>query len=653
MPSFLFIPCFMKKFALLASIVVVILGFHLFATVPIASGVDETNEVRNTFNQDLNTVIKSIDQLDLALDAAHADIDKVTSAFKELRLNFKKVEYLLEYYDADFVKKKVNGANLYWLNEGVPEIEEMAPHGLQVIEELLFTGDVRSNKGEVMAELDDLHKLLSAYRKRHLERPMYDYQIWEAIRYELVRVYTLGLTGFDSPVLLHSIPEAKVVFESLLETYSVYKAKLEDLDPDLSNLLVDRFSGASAYLENHSDFNEFDRLHFLREYVDPIFAGTLEAQQLLRAYIPSKYYSTPSAFNYESQSLFAKDFLNASYYSKFNGIPSPEILNLGQQLFYDPILSKNNKRACASCHDATKAFTDGKTKSLAFDGVGEVDRNAPTLINSAFSDRYFYDFGVENIEDQTEMVVTSHKEFATDYKEVVAKISKSNEYQELFKKAFDIQEGAINRNTLTYALAEYVRSLNAFDSQFDKYARGETQTIDDRVKNGFNLFAGKAGCATCHFIPVFNGTVPPNFTESESEVLGVLANEDFENPVLDADAGRYETWKQNASIFYRSFKTVTVRNVALTAPYMHNGSFSTLEKVVDFYNEGGGKGLGLDVPNQTLPEDPLNLTRQEKRDLVLFMEALTDTVGLTSKPKLLPQFVDDESLNSRVLGGEY
>jgi len=643
----------MKKFVLLASIAVALLGIHLFATPPTSPNIDKADEVRTIFNSDLNAVIQSVDELDLALDEVNSSPDKVKMAFQKLRLSFKRVEYLLEYYDADFVKKRINGANLYWLNEGVPEIEEMAPHGLQVIEELLFTGNAHANKGEVMAELDDMHKLLSAYRKRHLERPMYNYQIWEALRYELVRVYTLGLTGFDSPVLLHSIPEARVVFRSLLSTYSIYQGELEHLNADLSHTISSKFLSAVMYLSEQTDFNDFDRLYFLREYVDPLFALTLEAQKLLRAYIPSKYYSTPSAFNYESQSLFAEDFLNPSYYSKFNGTSTPEVLNLGQQLFYDPILSKNNKRACASCHDAAKAFTDGKTKSLAFDGIGEVDRNAPTLINSAFSDRYFYDFGVENIEDQTEMVVTSHNEFATNYKEVVSKISRSKEYQDLFKRAFDIQDGAINRNTLTYALAEYVRSLNAFDSDFDKYARGETNSIDHRIKSGFNLFAGKAGCATCHFIPVFNGTVPPNFMESESEVLGVLANEDFKKPILDDDAGRYETWRQNASIFYRSFKTVTVRNVALTGPYMHNGAFSSLEKVVEFYDEGGGKGLGLDVPNQTLPEDKLNLTKREKQDLILFMEALTDTSGLTRKPKSLPQFAGDESLNSRVLGGEY
>lgn len=647
------LPTPMKKYLIILAVLASVLCMHLVADPTTATPPDHTEEVKSQFNQDLKNLVNEVSALLVLSKNSKKDLGQVEQSFKRVRLAFKRAEYLLEYYDPEFVKKRLNGANLYWLNESVPEIEEIAPHGLQVLEESLFAEPESVDWQFVSKELEVLHKLLKGYQERHLERAMYDYQVWEAMRYELVRIFTLGLTGFDSPVLLHSLPEAKTSLQSLSAAYELYQDQLAEKNEDLSKEIGQTFKGALTYIDENDDFDSFDRLHFLREFIDPLFRKTLEAQQEIRAYIPSKYYTTPSAFNYEATSLFANDFLNASYYSKFNGSGSDKVKQLGQTLFYDPILSQNNKRACASCHLSEKAFTDGRAKSLAFDGEGEVKRNAPTLINSAYSDRYFYDFSVVNIEDQTEMVVNSHQEFATSYKEVVDKINKSEAYQKLFQEAFEIQKGAINRNTLTYALAEYVRSLNSFDSEFDQYARGETDEISKRVANGFNLFAGKAGCATCHFVPVFNGTVPPNYIESESEVLGTLANEDLKNPVLDEDAGRYESWKQNASIFYRSFKTVTVRNVALTAPYMHNGAFSSLENVVAFYNKGGGKGLGLSVPNQTLPEDELGLSKREQQDIVLFMEALTDTSGLTRKPTHLPVFANDKKLSDRVVGGEY
>ena len=165
---------------------------------------------------------------------------------------------------------------------------------------------------------------------------------------------------------------------------------------------------------------------------------------------------------------------------------------------------------------------------------------------------------------------------------------------------------------------------------------------------------GKAACGTCHFAPTFAGLVPPHFKESEGEVLGVPATIDTINPKLDTDLGRFDNgrMKERADHMRNAFKTVTVRNVALTGPYMHNGVYSTLEEVVDFYNRGGGLGLGLDVPNQTLSGDALDLTQGDIKDLVIFMETLTDTTGLTQIPVVLPQF-DDEKLNKRVIGGKY
>ncbi len=134
---------------------------------------------------------------------------------------------------------------------------------------------------------------------------------------------------------------------------------------------------------------------------------------------------------------------------------------------------------------------------------------------------------------------------------------------------------------------------------------------------------GKAQCGTCHFAPVFNGLIPPLYKRTELEVLGVTRNVDFTKPQLDTDSGRFASFP---IIFYMgAFKTPTVRNVAKTAPYMHNGAFPTLEKVLDFYNKGGGEGLGLNVPTQTLSPKPLKLDSNEVRNIIEFLNSLTDT----------------------------
>lgn len=147
-------------------------------------------------------------------------------------------------------------------------------------------------------------------------------------------------------------------------------------------------------------------------------------------------------------------------------------------------------------------------------------------------------------------------------------------------------------------------------------------TLTKEEIEGFNLFTGKAACATCHFPPTFNGTVPPKFKETEFENLGITKTTNFKHPVLDEDPGMYYPYEVEERRGF--FKTSTVRNIALTAPYMHNGAFNTLEEVLEFYNLGGGQGIGLNVPYQTLPPDTLELTDIEVNSIIAFMQTLTD-----------------------------
>jgi cytochrome c peroxidase len=230
-------------------------------------------------------------------------------------------------------------------------------------------------------------------------------------------------------------------------------------------------------------------------------------------------------------------------------------------------------------------------------------------------------------------------------------LQKSQDYQALFSKAFgDTTKNSVSKERVQISIATYIRSLNGLHSKVDRYLEGDKTALNQDELTGFNLFMGKAKCATCHFMPLFNGSIPPSYLETESEIIGVPAKPDTARATLDSDIGKFRTF--NRELHKNAFKIPTVRNAALTAPYMHNGVYKSLEEVIDFYNRGGGIGIGIKLENQTLPSDPLQLSKKEKEQIVLFIHALTDTVGLTSIPSRLPRF-KDEKMDARKIGGEY
>jgi cytochrome c peroxidase len=365
----------------------------------------------------------------------------------------------------------------------------------------------------------------------------------------------------------------------------------------------------------------------------------------------------PQAVRYHADNIFSDAFLNEDYFANVsNEEASEKRIELGKLLFFDPVLSSNNQFSCATCHQPEKGFTDGLDKSLAIKEGKKIKRNAPTVVNSVYAERYFYDLREPSIERQIRHVVVDSLEFNTDFFEIVDKLSQSETYKKLFAEAYaDQPQYQLSKWSISNALACYVVSLSSFNSPFDQYVRGERKELPEAAKRGFNLFMGKAACGTCHFAPSFNGLVPPFYEESESEVLGVPSTPGSENLVIDPDLGRLESSRpQDEAYFYAfSFKTPTVRNAALTAPYMHNGVYETMEEVIDFYNKGGGLGMGIDIPHQTLPDAPLNLNEGEVKDLIAFMEALTDTTGMTNIQLELPKFEGMSELNKRKPGGNY
>jgi cytochrome c peroxidase len=521
------------------------------------------------------------------------------------RLAWKRVEFLTELYNPE-TAKSINGANLPEVDEVDKKVEQ--PEGLQVIEAGLFPYN-QANQADLRQQAAVLVSNVGRLGKVAVTNEMTDSHVFDAIRLEVFRIVSLGITGFDSPLAHTSLPEAAEALESLHHYLRYYD--LSDRDELLNQQLDRTFVTATAQLRQTADFNRFDRLTFIAEQANPLSSLLLDAQQTLN--IPVFQESrllAPSA-----RTLNDPDAFDPAYFvSSTDDRPTPGRVALGKLLFFDPVLSGNGQRTCATCHQPERAFTDGEPKSLAF-ATGAATRNAPTLLNASLQAAQFMDSRVVYLEDQAGDVIANKTEMHGSLATAVQKMRQQPQYRQAFAKAYS---GGLTEPAIKNALASYVRSLSGMNSRIDQYLRGQAVALTPTEQQGFNLFMGKALCATCHFFPLFNGTVPPAFAKTESEVLGTPATS--ANKTLDADLGKFRTTDMIEHRY--AFKTPTVRHSARTAPYMHNGVYRTLEQVIDFYNRGGGQGLGFDLPNQTLPPDSLHLTRSEQAALVSFLKAL-------------------------------
>jgi cytochrome c peroxidase len=565
-------------------------------------GKSNAEKINEMFKKDISVFVQKVSQLEylVKLDVGTTKIQK---QFLQTRKSYKKLELLCEYYFPE-VSKAINGPAIEEFDENDRKIE--SPQGLQVIEEFVFSNYNKNSKTELLKEMGKLSGNLKRLVSLSESNSITDAHVFDAMRLEVFRITTLGITGFDAPIAQNSIAEAQESLATIEKYYSVYA---NDLDNDLVLKII---KDGKNYLKQHTNFNSFDRAHFILNFLNPLSKAIYKNQSAL--HIP--VFKETRALKTTTQTLFDKHAFDTEAFVAFQDYKTtPDKIELGKLLFSDKALSEDNSRSCSSCHYPEKAFTDAREKALGLDQKTMVKRNTPTLSNIAFQRAYFYDSRVSYLEDQAIDVIANITEMHGSMEKAISILKNKPNYVAQFKKAFPKKE--IDAFGIKNALASYIRSLSDYDSKFDGYMRGEENFNEDE-KAGFNLFAGKAKCATCHFIPLTNGTVPPNFDKSESEVLGVPDK----NNKLDVDLGKFEMTK--STIHRNSFKTPTIRNIALTAPYMHNGVFKTLDEVIDFYNKGGGFGLGFKLENQTLPEDKLNLTPLEKKQLIDFMRTLTD-----------------------------
>ncbi len=580
-------------------------------------------------------------------DSAHKNSEALRANYFVLRNHYKHIELFIEYCAPFDVKYFINGP---LVKKSEPEIGKriVEPHGFQVIEEQLFGMDVMDRK----TLLDELTLLSSAFKtfdERLSELTISDSQILDMMQFELIRMGSLSLNGADATFTKTNITECIHVLQSFEGLLSAIKKNYPDkrYPVQTQQALVFKIRQAESYCSTHKNYDAFNRLYFITHYIKPVYKYLVQLHRSdLFPYTPVNY-----AIDLKSDKVFERDFFNLNYFSvqavDTNG--NELQVELGNFLFFDPILSGNNQRACASCHKPDMAFSDGLQKGRGFINDSSLTRNTPSLLNTIFQKHFFYDGRARQLEQQANDVLHNQREMNSSIGEMIAKLNQSEEYKHLFKKCYEgTVDTVISYYGILKAIAEYEKTLISMNSRFDKYIKGDYKQLNAREINGYTIFSGKALCGSCHFFPLFNSLVPPVYNDTEYEVIGVP--EHSRSKTIDKDEGRMVVSK--SYIHQYAFKSPTVRNIALTAPYMHNGIYKELDDVIKFYNDGGGQGLGINIPHQTLPFDSLQLNKNEISDLKAFMLSLTDTTGLTGKPARLPKF-NDEKLNRRMIGGTY
>lgn len=319
-------------------------------------------------------------------------------------------------------------------------------------------------------------------------------------------------------------------------------------------------------------------------------------------------------------------------------------VELGYQLFFDPILSADRTTSCASCHHPDYGMADGLTKGVGAGGRGygahragtgpELARNTPSIFNVAFNTFQFWDGRVATLEEQVLVPLFAENEMnQQNLAELLKRLRAVPRYREMFGKAFGFKtqnDGSeINLQNIARAISAFERKLNITETSYDHFAKGKDDAMTTEQLRGLVVFMGQGQCAVCH--------TPPKFHDDVLSSIGTTTSPDKNSPI-DPDPGFGAVLRRPDG--FGMFKTPGLRNVERTAPYMHNGAFKTLEEVVEFYNDGGGRGRGQNPYSQDSKVAKLDLTEQQKKDLIAFMKALNDLspppVVPTSVPSGLP-----------------
>ncbi|WP_305045571.1 cytochrome-c peroxidase [Geoalkalibacter sp.] len=312
--------------------------------------------------------------------------------------------------------------------------------------------------------------------------------------------------------------------------------------------------------------------------------------------------------------------------------PPAERVELGRLLFFDRRLSGDGTISCAVCHDPEQAYADGRPLSGAYP-TNKHWRNTQSLINVAYLNRFLWDGRSYTLEQQAEGPIHSSFEMNLQLDYLVEKLRETPDYPERFQQAYGSE---INRAVITTALADFQRTLIVRDTPFDRYLEGDEEALSEEARQGMALFYGKAACQRCHSGPLLSDQkfhnlgvteTPELLNDPQRRVTRHFFQVQMGLERGERDPGRYAVTRNPAE--RGAFRTPPLRQVAQTAPYMHNGSLATLEEVIAFYMRGGGAD-----PDKSPLMQPLALSAEEQAALLAFLHSLSGTVPVARPPQL-------------------
>lgn len=555
----------------------------------------------------------------------------------QLRAFLKKSDIWLRYNEPLLYKSLNAPLAVEWETEVFEKFE--APYkrvgaGLTLAE--LYLEEESLNKDSLLAILkpgiNALELYLSDSLLHAIEQP---HHFYFANRLFLLNLASIYSTGFECPDANQIVPELRTMIRENAKRYTIYNSNFPKFE--FSDAYLTHYNRLIEFMAEQSNaHNEFDHYRFIKEYINPLYR--MNAELILEHNLHSESLVDYS-LNNAAKSLFSKSlFGGQNRHGIYSGIQDTKVLaeikETGRMLFFDPLLSGNGQRSCASCHKPEHFFTDTlASKPIDFDRTAQLKRNAPSLINAFQNHLLLADGKHYQMEDQIIGVLSNPAEMNCTEEALIKNISSSRFYKEKFAKftSYTPAYPSLTTRHVASSLMVYLSQYSDFEAPFDRSINQMKPLSDDAIA-GFNLFMGKAECATCHFVPNFNGVKPP-YVGSEFEVIGVPA--DSASLALSDDQGRFGIF--GVAEMKNAFRTGTIRNAFRTQPYMHNGVFNTIDEVLNFYNHGGGLGHGLPVNNQTLSADSLHLSEIELGHLKAFIASLNEDILFEERPKTLPK----------------
>ncbi len=568
------------------------------------------------------------------------------------RLKLKGVDFWLRYFEP-VAYHKINGPlPVEWETEVFEKFEppyKREGAGLSLAE--LYLDEINISKDSLIHLVQSSILSTKIYQADSITANLNSYHhLFLANRLFLLNLAAIYTTGFECPESSNIFPELASMLKDINHIYIAYNESFPGyaIKKDYLDLYLDAISFVNR---QPAISNEFDHFNFIKNYVNPLFSLN---QKMIRDYhVLSNNYNDYS-LNDKSMSIFDKALYKGQnekgvFIAVDDEFILEDIRQVGKLLFYDPLLSGNNKRSCVSCHKPTEYFTDtNRTTSLQFDHQQSLTRNTPSLINVVYNHLLMLDGKHISLMNQAKDVITNPIELGGNEKEILKKVMSCPDYEKAFKRFVKLTPNSnkVNIDHIVSAVILYYSSFSKYYSSFDD-AMNNKKNININCEKGFNIFMSKAQCATCHFVPQFNGVKPP-YINTEFEVLGVPVDKNYS--AISPDSGRAKI--NPVAQTMNAFRTGSIRNAAFTKPYMHNGIFNSIDEVISFYDAGGATGKGLPVRNQTLSGDSLKLSKLEKEELTAFLHSLNENIKFEAAPSTLP-VSKNNSLNDRKVGGEY